>query len=144
MIHSRDRLPKVDLVMLGIPWLAASAHGLFSGFSWERLILLAIPILAVHVLVIPTYMGSWSYQWASLIDHSIVAIPLGVALYLSLQRIWDMLRRQMAARAALVGASVVGVVSLVALAPGMSGATVAASLVAVSVFGAMAAHVELG
>lgn len=132
------------LVIVGVPLLAATSRGLFTGLAWWCLVGLAIPILAVHVLVMPSHLSAWPYQWATLAFHALVAAPMGVSLFLSIQRAWDALGRCLGARISLAAGSAGGVGALLVVSPGVDGASVVASLVVVSFLGGLGANFELG
>lgn len=132
------------LVIVGVPLLAASSRGLFTGLVWWCLVGLVVPLLAVHVLVMPSYLSTWPYQWATLAFHALVAVPLGVFLFLSIQRAWDALGRRLGARISLAAGSAGGVGTLLMVSPGVDGTSVVASLVVVSLLGGLGANFELG
>lgn len=141
--HASLSLYYTMLVLMGVPWLAASARGLFAGFAWEHLIYLAVPVLVVHVMVIPGYIAHWDYQWAALLLHALVAVPIGAALYLTLLREWDALERKRGSRALLAVVWVGGAMALIVLAPGVQGVMVAGGIAIASVAGALCSHHEI-
>lgn len=134
----------VTVLLVGVPWLMAASRGLRSKLSDEYLLVACGPILAVHILVIPTHFGAGPWPWALIAAHTSVAAPMGVALLLVLQQALSEVKSGPVTRILLACGGCLVAVSSGIWYPGAESVVVILSLTAISVAGAAAGHVEMG
>lgn len=133
----------VVILILGVPWLLSAAKGVYSHVSNVLMVMVSFPLLAFHILVVPSFLVDDQLAWVRLAAHSCTAAPMGIALFLVLQRAWDSLKRPLD-RGLFVGAGCLGAAALGIWPPGAENLAVIASLTILSVGGGLGCDWEMG